>query len=327
MSRRSPAWLPYLQFAEIVKKKKIRFVYNGGEITCSPKELSSVMIYGTEVDIPLNVIELLASQGVPIILHRRHVAATVWICSGIRAQEEDVLDRQMLYRRNEVKRRYITRRLLEEKFKAMRWLTPVADGLLNQHMTVDEMRVVEAHIARRYWDAYMKGLGVEGGRRTDNQIVHVLNSTSKFMAGIVLRWVCYHHFSPYHGFCHEPTDYPALVYDLIEPYRPKWEEALFEFFQLNPGLDDDHLMNAAMGFLKEYLDGTKFVGAARKIVTRHELFHGIVLSLRRYVLGQARKFTVPREDVPNGGRPPKELLPMYGRKAGITNTWAEAKAL
>lgn len=32
----------------------------------------------------------------------------------------------------------------------------------------------------------------------------------------MLRWVLLHRVSPTHGFLREPTEYPSLVYDLIE---------------------------------------------------------------------------------------------------------------
>ena len=37
--------------------------------------------------------------------------------------------------------------------------------------------------------------------------------------------------SPYHGFLHTPTEYPALVYDLMEPYRGYIEKTVFNTIQ------------------------------------------------------------------------------------------------
>jgi hypothetical protein len=65
----------------------------------------------------------------------------------------------------------------------------------------------------------------------------------------------------------------------------------------------------------------------RQIVTRQELLHGAVLSLKYYLLGKQRKFLVPLESQPKGGRPPKVKFLLYGRHAGRTDFWDEARRL
>lgn len=327
--KRSPAWFPYLQSAEIVKKGRIKFVYQGGEEESSPDDLSSIMIYGTEVNLPLEVMEAICSRGVPIILIRRNVASPIWIHSGTRANSNtDILSRQVEFRNNQVRSRYITRRLLEEKFKAMRWLIAIPDGLLRRGMSIEQMRNIEAVQAKRYWGEYMKGLGVETGRRDkESQVREVLDIASKFVSGIMLRWVLYHHLSPFHGFCHSPIDYIALVYDLMEPYRPGLEKHLYEFLKTNPGLDEKYLLSATVKSIQEYQDSKVYTASTRQIVTRHELYHGLVLALRSYLLGESKKLTIPVEDRPNGGRPRKVGFRLYGRSAGKTDFWGEAKSL
>jgi len=326
MKRRVPLWLPYLQSIESVTKDKLKFTYNGGEVICSPKELSSIMIYGNEVTLPLDVIDNICHQGVPIIIHRRNVASTIWIHSGVRADKSDLLDLQLQFRHSQAKRAYITRRLLTEKFKAMRWLIAVPDNLLRKGMSVSEMRVTEAQVSKRYWQDYMKSLGVEGNRRTEESKVRVvLDAASKFVSGIILRWICYHHLSPFHGFCHEPTDYPSLVYDLMEPYRPGIEKAVWQAVKEDPELDEAALVARTINAIKEYQDQKVYTESTRQIVTRHELYHGVVLSLRSYLVGDASKFIVPTEGKPNGGRPRKPGFKLYGRSAGKTDFWSEAK--
>ncbi len=78
---------------------------------------------------------------------------------------------------------------------------------------------------------------------------------------------------------------------------------------------------------KELLNEKCYVPMTRQIVTHQELLHGIVLSLKYYVLGKQRKFLIPLPGKPNGGRPPKVNFLLYGRHAGKTNFWKEARVV
>ncbi|MFN4212902.1 MAG: hypothetical protein ACK4FL_02995, partial [Microgenomates group bacterium] len=77
--------------------------------------------------------------------------------------------------------------------------------------------------------------------------------------------------------------------------------------------------------IKIFLDKKIYVEATRQIVTFQELFHGIVLALRSYLIGNTRRFIVPLPSKPNGGRSIKAGYQLYGHKAGITNFWPETK--
>jgi len=256
---------------------------------------------------------------------------TLWMHSGLRADKNNLVSLQILARENEKKRRHIARRLLEEKLKSSKWLIQIPDKVLRKGYSVDKMRNIEAIYAKKYWDKYYEELGVVGSRRGKNDISFVLNGVSKFLSGIVLRWVTYHHLSPFHGFLHVPTDYPSLVYDLLEPYRGVFEELVFKEYKAitssKPEIQKDDLLARIIETTKEFLLERVYCDLTRQIVYRQEIFHGIALALRSYLLGESTKFCIPVEGYPNGGRPRKIGFKMYGRHAGITNTWLEAKQL
>jgi len=149
---------------------------------------------------------------------------------------------------------------------------------------------------------------------------------SKFISGIVLRWTTYHHLSPFHGFLHQQTDYPALVYDLMEPYRGEFEKFAFQVIASTKNPEKNStLVGAVINETKQALNEHVYTGLTRQIVTRHELLHGIVLALKSYLLGKTKKFMVPTIDKPNGGRPRKVPFRLYGRQAGKTDFWQVAK--
>jgi CRISPR/Cas system-associated endonuclease Cas1 len=217
---------------------------------------------------------------------------------------------------------YIARRLLKTKFQSMAWLTPPL-SFPKEWQTVNDMRQIEARHGRNFWEKYYQKFGYPTSQRrnNDNDVSKVLNAVSKFVSGIVLRWVLYHRLSPYHGFLHSPTDYPSLVYDLMEPYRghiyKRVMEAMKEAEEVSVGI--------AIEAVKELLDEEVYTDATRQIVTFHELLHESVLALRAYLLGEASRFIVPTPDQPNGGRPKETGYTLYGRSAGPTDFWEQAE--
>ncbi len=189
-----------------------------------------------------------------------------------------------------------------------------------------QLRNIEAVHAKRYWRAYFNELGYpEYTRRGDNPASAALNAASKFISGIVLRWIIYHHLSPYHGFLHRPSDYLSLVYDLMEPTRGTFELELLKTWK--NGAVPDMWLASGISSIKESLNTKVYTGLTRQIVTRQELLHGTVLSLMYYLAGKQRKFLVPTETKPNGGRPPKVKFLLYGRHAGKTDFWNEAREI
>jgi len=193
------------------------------------------------------------------------------------------------------------------------------------------MIAIEAWHANRYWKKYFERLNMkQQTRRGDGgEIKTILDAVSKLMSGITLRYILYHRLSPYHGFLHVPTDYPALVYDLMEPYRGYVENVVFDVIQQSSesAQETQSLMGACIKAVETYFDQNVYVNATRQIVTFQELLHGAVLGFISYLNGTSRQFIVPMPGKPNGGRPLNAGYRLYGRSAGKTDFWAQAKAV
>lgn len=322
-SRRVPLWLPYLQEMS-AKGDVFNFKFNGGEVETKLNEVSSIMIYG-DSDTPLDVrlLDKIARAGVPIILHRRTMTQPIYIFGGARPDPDDTLTFQLQKRQSKRASQQIVKQLLIAKFDSMKWL--VAPRAISQNLSVAKMRNIEAQHAREYWDSFFAKLGrSDFSRRGRNPAAIALDAQSKFVSGIVLRWITYHHLSPYHGFLHEPSDYPSLVYDLMEPYRGLFEREILERWI---GADPKNYLGIAINATKEFLDEKSYVPLTRQIATNQELLHGEVLSLKYYLLGRQKKFLVPLPGQPNGGRPPKVDFLLYGRHAGKTDFWRVAREI
>lgn len=324
--RRSPLWLPYLNNITEKPKGVFTFDYNGGSETTKLDTVQSIMIYGdSEVEMNIAMIDKITRSGVPIIIHRRNMAQPVYICGGVRSDTKDTLSRQLILRSQSSKTKHIARQLLLAKFRNCNWLVPASK--IPRFSSLSKMRSIEATHAKKYWQAYFTELGYpEYTRRGKNPVSQALDASSKFISGIVLRWVTYHHLSPYHGFLHEPTDYPSLVYDLMEPTRGTFEKILLQSW-VNGNAPTDKWLMSGIATIKDALNEKIYTGLTRQIVTRQELLHGAVLSLKYYLHGNQRKFLVPIESKPNGGRPPKVSFLLYGRHAGRTDFWDEARRI
>ena len=325
MMKRVPAWLPYLNSIENKGDSWI-FKYKGGELKTTLDSLQCLLIYGdSEITISPFQLEQIVRRGIPIIIHRRNVAQPIYITGGIRPDQDDVLTYQLNARQNEIKTRHIARQLLKAKFSNMQWLD-IPQPQLPQDKDLDELRNIEAVHAAKYWRRYFQLLDKKHGRRGKEPYSMALDAVSKFISGILLRWVQYHHLSPYHGFLHQPTTYPSLIYDLMEPYRGMIERRLLqEWLKTGSIQDKNRLMATTIAATKDLLDEKVYIPLTRQIVTRHELLHGIVLSLRFYLLGRQKTFMIPIEGKPNGGRPRKVSFRLYGRQAGKTDFWIQAR--
>ncbi|MBP6005327.1 CRISPR-associated endonuclease Cas1 [Candidatus Saccharibacteria bacterium] len=325
-SRRVPVWIPYPSSISIDRQAKLITEYNGGDLEASLDEISSIMIYGeTKTKIEISTLEKIARKGIPIIIHRRNMHQSIIITGSGRPDPDDTLTKQILFRTNQHKRNHIARSLLNAKFISSRCL--VSETIkLDKDLTLAEMRQIEAQLAREYWSNFFDQLSPDASlaRRNNNPYSKALDASSKFLTGIILRWVSYHHLSPFHGFLHEPTSYPALIYDLIEPYRPIFEYKILQSWQNVISPDPLKLTGIAIDTIKDSLNEQVYVPLTRQIVTRQELLHGIVLSLKHYLLGNQSRLLIPLEGKPNGGRPPKVNFRLYGRQAGKTDFWQQA---
>ncbi len=327
-ARKNFYWFPYTsQIKKVTSKGKYKIEYKGGEEIIELSRTHSLLFYGSSQAIDMDFAEDCVRFGVPVLFHRRNIAKPMIISGGFRNDKDDTITAQLITRQNERKKKHIARKLLEAKFKSQKWLV---DNIpeLNKEMTIEEMRIVEAHHANLYWRRFYRSLGMhDETRRGKNELSTVLDAYSKFLAGVVLRWITFHHLSPHHGFLHVQTDYPSLVYDLMEPYRGIFDRLVFENWNYLCGKEEQIRMGYAFEILKDHLRDDVYVGLTRQIAARQELYHGCTISLKHYLIGRQRKFSVPLPSKPNGGRPTKVSFVMYGRKAGKTDFWKVAESL
>lgn len=326
-NRKLYLWLPYLSNITILPSC-IKFEYKGGKEEVQWTKIHSIMLYGESCDLPQEFFEKCAFYKIPVIIHRRHMPRAVIVTPTLPPDQENLLTQQIIYRENEKKKSYIAKKLLQAKFKSMSWLIPLERDLLYRVIHVEKMMSVESWHAKRYWENYFSNLKISGKRRVDdNTVKPILDAVSKFISGIILRWILYHNLSPYHGFLHKPTDYPALVYDLMEPYRGYFDKVVFDTIKEHKDEKKEKLMGITVENLKSFLDTKVYVEATRQVVTFQEMLHGVVLALRAYLLGNTKRFVVPLPSRPNGGRPIKTGYRLYGHKAGVTNFWPQSKEI
>lgn len=325
--RKKYLWLPYLSSIEI-KPKNVKFVYKGGGVEIDWVDIHSIMIYGDSCDLSADFIDKCAFYKIPIVFHRRNLSRATIIISSPTSDTNDLLTKQIKFRENIKKRNYIAKKLILAKFKSMEWLIPSAENNLYKISDIKKIRNIEAWHAKRYWKEYFLNLGLSQKRRENNEVQKTLNAVSKFISSIILRWILYHNLSPYHGFLHEPTDYPSLVYDLMEPYRGYFDKIIFELYQEKlTGKKDENILPEAIEKIKDFLDKKVYVHSTRQIATFQELLHGIVLSLRVYLNQETKRFVIPQVDKPKGGRPINAGFKLYGHTAGITDFWNEARKI
>jgi len=328
MAHRIPLWLPYLSEVNVSASGVIHYVYKGGEDSIRLKDISSIMIYGeTDASFSFKTFEKISRAGIPVIYTRRNIGSPMIIHGGLRYDAVDTVTAQILARENKKKQCHIARQLLKAKMNSMKHLAPVFE--LPDNANINELRNIEAKHAKKYWREYYTYIGhPEWTRRGEetgkNPVSDTLNLTSKFICGIILRWTLYHHLSPSHGYFHVMTDYQSLVYDLIEPYRALFDIELIRLFKDNAHLEENW-PGMAINLMKNKLNKKCYCPLTRQVVTYHELTHGIVLSLKSYLIGRQRKFHIPLPGSPNGGRPSKVEFKLYARNAGKTDFWKVAK--
>lgn len=301
-------WMPYFSEAKrIPRSKKWSMVYNGGELEVDFSQVDFIMFYGATGELPISFLDDAAQNGVIIMIHRRNIANPYFFLPSTYADQDDLLSQQIRIRSHDQKRTYIAKVLIRERFSKMASTIPIPPSLkktLASLKTVEEVRNLEAQTTARFWDKWYSNLGIEASRRADHPVNTALDAGSKFIAGVILRWLVFHKFSPCHGFLHEPTTYPSLIYDLIEPYRYIIEDAAAKAWS-NSDKTEKSLVALTLSYIKEDLEELCFVPQTRQYVRRKNLLHGIVLALRTYLLGEMKKFVIPVEGIPNGGRPPK----------------------
>ena len=326
-----PIWLPYTN--EIVQKKDVvTFEYKGGSLEISWQRIHSILFYGAVCPLEEEFLQMCVRYSIPICIHRRNMPKAIWIIGSVNTNIDDVLTKQIIFKENEKKSLHIARKLLLAKVDSMKWLLGNVKHIkhrINFAKNLGELRSIEATHAVKYWKRYFLHLGyMKSERRNrDNDVSVALNAISKLISGVVLRYIIYHKLSPYHGFMHVPTDYPSLVYDLMEPYRGYIEKNIFETVKEidESRRDRKTIVSYTTKKIEELLDKKVYTHQTRQIVTFQELLHGNVLALRAYLSGDAKRFIVPVPGKPIGGRPVQTGYRLYGRSAGPTNFYTEAE--
>ncbi len=315
-ARKASVWLPYLHE---VKKEKGTGVYsasyNGGEVTLDLAKVDCIMVYGPAGSLPVAFLDDLGVRRIPLLIHRRHLANPYCFLPARRTDEKDMLTRQILCRENGIRRVYIARTLIRARVQSFSPLIPPQAGALaklQKCRTIAGIRGIEAECSKRYWKEFFERCGAPGTSRRDSAqpLNQALNACSVFLSGVLLRWLLLHRLAPTHGFLHEPSGYPSLVYDLMEPARWWMETAVLRAAQ---GGDDGKAVTArAIENLKAMMDDVVYIPATHQTVRRKSVAHGLVLALRAYLAGEMRRLVLPLQGEKRAGRPPKVSYRMPG---------------
>lgn len=318
--QRQSIWIPYLKsIQKLSGKGHWQIAFNGGECSVDLAKTDLILLYGATSDIPVEFLDDLNAYRICLSIHRRNMPRPYVFMPAGGADEDDLLTAQISARLNAKTCAYIARTLIRESFIARQsWLTISETEFkrLAAARNVADVRQIEAAVAARYWPAYFQSLGLVDPPTARRDCPHPVNTAldagSFFLHGVLLRWILFHKFSPYHGFLHQPTTYPALVYDLIEPYR-HWIEIAVAKAAAEVGADDaDRLVAATIAALKQHMEGQAYIPATRQAVRRKSLLHGIVLALRAWLLGKQTRIVLPVEGERRGGRPPRVAFSMPG---------------
>ncbi|MBD3821453.1 MAG: CRISPR-associated endonuclease Cas1 [Thiotrichales bacterium] len=310
--------MPYLQSIEKIKGGW-SFSYNGGELEVALKEVDCVLFYGASCDIPLTLLDEFNKYGITALLHRRGIATPyVFHCSNTTDTANDILTGQILARENDIKRNFIAKSLIRGRLRTMEWLIEIPASHYTQlraEKRHHKVVAMEANHSKRYWQAYAEKLGlIEWNRRSDNPVSAALDACSYFVATMLLRWVLFHKLSPAHAYLHKPTTYISLVYDLMEPYRYLFEQAVYEAYQDG---GETNLTERSVSILKQKLEEWCYVPTQKGYVRRKNLLHGIVLALRAYLLKEVKLIVLPLEGEKIGGRPVNSGYVIPGKKEKI----------
>ena len=191
--------MPYVSGAKKLKGQTWRFKFNGGEVDAELSKLDCIMFYGATGEIPIALIDALATHRVPLLVHRRNVGRPAVFLPAPRVDAEDMLTRQILARTNAIKRTYIARTLVRERFRSVEGALKVAASnyrRLAKARNLMRVRIWEAEHARRYWTYYFARLGhADVSRRSKGPLPSALDAGSMFLSGVILRWLLVHRLS------------------------------------------------------------------------------------------------------------------------------------
>ena len=284
-------------------------MFNGGDAKFRIQDIDCILLYEATSSLPCEFLDALRGASIPLIIHSRNLTVPSVFLPDLGCDTNDILTVQILHRENGKKKTYIARQIVRAKLKSTESFIAIPSNVytkLSACRNIAEVRSIEAAQAKRYWSKYYTECGVKAVRRdTEHPINQALNACSVFMASIIMRWCLYHRLSLSHGYLHEQTSQPALIYDLIEPYRIHIDDAV-RLSYLEHGEDDEKgLINASIQRLKERLDERVYTHVTRETCNRSALLHGAVLALRAYLTSDMDRLVLPIEGKHTGGRPIK----------------------
>ncbi|CAB3754132.1 CRISPR-associated endonuclease Cas1 [Paraburkholderia humisilvae] len=307
---RQSLWFPYLQSISAKPRSRLWAVrWNGGELDIDLSKVDFIMVYGGTVDLPIAFLDSLNQYRIVLSIHRRNMVRPYLFLPASGPDQDDILSAQLLCRDNLKSSTYIARTIVREKLRTQETVVPIPASeykRLASLRSVDEIRILEAHHASRYWSIYFERLGLAdtiSRRGADHPVNAALDACSFFLHGILLRWVLFHKLSPFHGYLHRNAGYPSLVYDLIEPYRVWMDDAVAGAASSVGTHSEKELTAAAIAHLKRLMDVPVYVPLTRQTVRRKSLLHGAVLALRAWLLDKQTRFVLPVEGEKKGGRP------------------------
>lgn len=303
------AYVPYLaqlSRAGAKKHRRWRATFQGGEIELTLPRLNAVMIYGVSGDVPVEFLSDASDERVNVVFHTRHKKTPLSLLPRPRADRHDILTAQIKARESPRKRVVIAKALVTARVRQMGWLISSADDELARIRQCDDIasvRVIEAEYARIYWRKYFQALDLNGERRDDNPVAQALDALSSFTAPLLMRGIVQHGLSPNHGYLHEPSDYEALVYDLMEPVRHWTEQAVFEQYRKH---GEQGLTANAIKAYQAMLDARVEVPSLQVAAKRKHVLYSMVLALRDYLLGGVNHVHLPLDSLERSrGRPVK----------------------
>ena len=314
-------WIPYLGALNPVGAKKSKrwlAVFNGGEVEIDLDQMSVVMFYGaTDAAIPLRFLHDASHSDTGVIIHSSRATRPIFFTPAPGPDRHDILSAQIRFRDNQRKRLVIARALLQARAQQMGRLITISDKHivgLREASSIEALRSIEAHLSSRYWKAFFSTINhPEWHRRDDNPAAKALDAISAFQAGLLLRWVTLHRLSPSHGYLHEPSGYPALLYDLIEPCRHLGERAVLHAWQ--SGARDEALVGASINAFKDILSEWAEVPSLQVEATHKSIMHGHVLALRAYLSGEMIRLNLPIDEQHRSrGRPVKVSYQIPGAR-------------
>ncbi|WP_298636759.1 CRISPR-associated endonuclease Cas1 [uncultured Umboniibacter sp.] len=293
-------YIPYLSQITHIKSSVYSLRYQGGECQIDLSSAISILFLGESGDLPSKFLFACRKHRVSLTLTSTHLDEPMVFHPHVRADRYDLLTKQLKTRDNIKRQAAVSKALIQAQWSGRSWLVNSANHYgveLKISGHVDDIRLVEARAAALYWRKVGVLLDISGFKRSQpHPLNSLLNAAYHFVAGVLMRWVLHHGLSPYHGYLHTATSYPALVYDLLEPYRGRIERVVIDAYREDSSIGVDQVIDG----IKAWFDTAIKTEPTRQEVRGAQLLHGVVLSLRHYLLdlseeGKRNRFNVPIE--------------------------------